>query len=163
MSTSRLLIVHVQRGFVNDNTRHVPARVAALQDTFDHVVITRFYNPQRSLHRKLIGEDGFAVGSAAGQLAFAPRSDALICDVPTHSCVTEAFIAELRLKLVPRVHLCGIATETAVLAAAISLFDAGIEPVVLAHACGSDASPGLHDAALQVLRRVIGARQVIGS
>ncbi|MCU0839499.1 MAG: isochorismatase family protein [Rhodospirillales bacterium] len=162
MTKSRLLIVHVQRGFVNDKTRHVPDRVAALQESFDAVIITRFYNPQKSLHRKLIGEAGFAVGAAAGQLAFTPRADARICDVPTYG-VDTPFIEELRTDTAPRVHLCGIATETAVLAAAIALFSAGIEPVVLGHACGSDQSLALHDAALQILKRAIGARQVIGS
>jgi nicotinamidase-related amidase len=163
MSGSRLLIIDVQTGFINEWTAHVPSRVDSLQASFDHVIVTRLYNPQRSLYRKLIGWSGFSLGSMESQLAFQPRSDAMIIDKSAYTCVSEPFVDELRQLGVNRVHLCGISTEDSVLTTAVDLFQHGIEPVVLAHACGSDGGHALHESALVILRRLIGDKQVIGS
>jgi nicotinamidase-related amidase len=161
MSASQLLIIDVQVGFINEGTAHVPARVDALQASFDRVSATRLYNPQKSLFRKLTGWSAFPLGAAETQLAFTPRRDTVIIDKSTYSCVNETLIETLRHDGIGRVHLCGVATEAAVLVSAVDLFDAGIEPVVLAHACGS---PGGHElSGLKLLRRLIGAKQVMGS
>ena len=93
MPVSRLLIIDVQSGFINEWTAHVPVRVASLQDSFDQVLVTRLYNPQKSLYRKLIGWNDFSLGSADTQLAFAPRADATIIDKSTYSCVNEGFLS----------------------------------------------------------------------
>lgn len=163
MTASLLLILDVQTGFINESTAHIPARVASLQADFESVTITRLYNPQKSLFRKLLAWEALPLGGRATQLAFVPRADSRIIDKSGYSCVNGEFLDELRRQAVSRVHLCGIATEGSVLASAIGLFDAGIEPVVLAHACASDADPSLHQAALAVLRKIIGKRQVIES
>jgi nicotinamidase-related amidase len=163
MTASQLLIIDVQNGYINEWTAHVPLRVAALQDSFDSVLVTRFYNPQKSLYRKLVGWNGFSLGSVDTQLAFAPRGDASIVDKSTYTCTNEAFVERLRRDNIVRVHLCGITTEGSVLVSAVGLFEAGIEPVVLAHACGSVAGHSDHQAGLQILRRLIGEKQVIGS
>lgn len=163
MTASQLLIIDVQNGFINDWTAHVPMRVEGLQETFDSVLVTRLYNPQKSLYRKLIGWNGFSLGSVDTQLAFAPSPDTTIIDKSSYSCVNTAFIDRLRRDGVSRVHLCGTNTDGSVLASAIGLFEAGFEPVILAHACGSTNGHTEHQAALQILRRLIGEKQVIGS
>jgi nicotinamidase-related amidase len=163
MPASQLLIIDVQSGFINEWTAHVPLRVAALQDSFDCVLVTRLYNPQKSLYRKLIGWSGFSLGSVDTHLAFTARSDATIIDKSSYSCVNTTLIERLRGEAISRVHVCGIATDGSVLMSAVDLFQAGIEPVVLAHACGSAAGHADHQAGLQILRRLIGQKQVIGS
>lgn len=162
MTSSQLLVIDVQNGFINEWTRHVPARVGSLQESFDHVLVSRFYSPQKSLHRRLVG-GGFALGSVDTHLAFTPSPTASIVDTPIYSCISPEILDGMRRQGIARVHLCGIATDRAVLKCALDLFDGGIEPVVLAHATGSDAGPAMHEAGLQILRRAIGERQVIGS
>lgn len=163
MTAVLLLILDVQTGLINESTAHVPARVTSLQSAFESVIITRLYNPQKSLFRKLLAWDALPLGGQATQLAFAPRADARIIDKCCYSCVNAALLDDLRREAISRVHLCGIATEGSVLASALDLFDAGIEPVVLAQACASDADPSLHQAALAILRKTIGKRHVIES
>ncbi len=85
-----------------------------------------------------MGWKAFSLGAAEMQLAFRPN-DATIIDKSAYSCLTEPFVDRLRSDGVNWVHLCGIATEDSVLATAVDLFQHGIEPVVLAHACGSDS------------------------
>jgi nicotinamidase-related amidase len=97
------------------------------------------------------------------QLAFAPRSDASIIDKATYNCTNDALADRLRRDGISRVHLCGIDTAGSVLLSSVGLFECGVEPVVLAHACGSPAGHAEHQIGLQVLKRLIGEKQVIGS
>lgn len=160
---SALLIIDVQSGFINEWTAHVPVRAASLQDSFDQIIVTRLYNPQKSLYRKLVGWNRFSLGSVDTHLAFEPRHDATIIDKSTYSCITEPLLDRLRRNATTRAHLCGIGTDSGVMISAIDLFQAGIEPVVLAHACGAVTGHANHQAGLHILRRLIGEKQVIGS
>lgn len=153
-----LIVIDVQRGFVNDATRHVPARVTALQHRYGRVIATRFVNPPGSQHRRLIGWQRFAPGSGDTALAFEPAAHVRITDKTTYSCLT----GDCRALLAgcDEVHLCGIATDNCVLASAIALFEAGLRPVVLEDACASHAGADYHAWGLRILRRLIGAAQV---
>ena len=57
--------------------------------------------------------------------------------------------------------LCSIGTDGCVLKTAVDLFEAGIRPLVLADFCASHGGPACHEAGLLLLRRFIGARQVV--
>ena len=96
MPVSQLLLIDVQNGFINKATAHVPQRVLPLQDSFDQVIVTRLYNPQKSLYRKLVGWDEFSLGSTDTTLAFTPRGDATILDKSTYSCIQQSLLERLR-------------------------------------------------------------------
>ncbi len=161
MAGECLLIVDVQRGFINSWTAHVPTAVEALQRDYQRVIVTRFYNPPGSFYRRLIGWQRFGKESADFALAFAPPAGAPVLDKPTYTCVTPAFLEDLAGWRVGRVDICGIATDNCVLKCAVDLFEAGVEPVVLAAACGSHGGPECHKAGLLLLGRFIGTRQVV--
>lgn len=161
MAEKCLLIVDVQRGFINQWTAHIPAAVEALQQGFRRVVVTRFFNPEGSLYRRLIGWQRFAKDSDDFPLAFTPPAGAPVIDKPTYTCVGVKFLETLAGWEVGRVHVCGIATDNCVLKCAVDLFEAGIEPVVLAAACASHGGPDCHAAGIKLLQRFIGAGQVV--
>ena len=162
MAGQCLFIIDVQRGFVTDATRHIPAAVEALQADYARVFASRFVNPEGSMHRRLIDWHRFAPGSDETELAFTPRPDAEIFDKTTYTSAPPDRIAALRQAGIERVDLCGIATDGCVLKTAVDLFEAGIAPVVHADACASHGGPEAHAAGLLLLRRFIGAKQVIG-
>ncbi len=161
MAAHCLIIVDVQRGFINRSTAHVPAAVEALQHRFAHVIALRFVNPAGSFHRRLIGWTRCAPGSEETEFAFAPRADALKVEKTTYSAFTPTVRSELRRIGAAEVHLCGIATDGCVLKTAVDLFEAGIVPIVLADACASHGGPECHDAGLLLLRRFIGVQQIV--
>jgi len=161
--TTCLFIIDVQRGFINEWTRHIPDRVAALQEKYDRVVVTRFVNPENSFYRRLIHWSRFAPDSADVALAFAPRADALVVDKAQYSALVPMVADMLGGERIERVDLCGIATDNCVLKTAVDLFERGIVPVVLADACASHGGPDCHEAGLLLLRRLIGRGQVIGT
>lgn len=158
--TPALIIIDVQRGFINPATAHVPARVETLQGRYDTVIATRFINLEGSAHRRLIGWHRFAPGSDDTALAFAPRSGVRIVEKHAYSCLTAEVRAMVDAAGDGEVHLCGIATDNCVLASAIALFEGGYTPVVLGDACASHAGADYHDWGLKILRRLIGEKQV---
>ncbi|MCP5366777.1 MAG: cysteine hydrolase [Hyphomicrobiales bacterium] len=161
MAEGILLIVDVQRGFINRDTNHVPDRVAALQDRFARVIATRFVNPEGSMHRRLLHWHRFAPGNGDIELAFTPRPDARILDKAAYTCLTPELRAQWIHEGVDEVHLAGIATDNCVLKTAVDLFEARIRPVVHADACASHGGPACHAAGLMLLKRFIGAEQVV--
>lgn len=156
-----LVIIDVQKGFINEWTAHLPAAVEALQREYAHLVVTRFINPQGSAHRRLIGWSRFGPGSDDTELAFAPGPGAWVFDKATYTCLTSALAARLDQWGAETVDLCGIATENCVLKTAVDLFEAGRVPRVLSRYCASHGGADCHAAGLLVLRRFIGERQVV--
>ena len=161
MPEAALLIVDVQRGFVNRHTEHIPALVEPLQHQYAAVFATRFHNPPNSSFRRLIGFHRFDEGSDEHALAFIPASHALIIDKPAYGCITESFLAVLEASGTSEVHLCGIDTDICVTKCAVDLFEAGLVPKILSRCCASHAGPHAHQRGLATLRRFIGTAQVI--
>lgn len=155
-----LLIVDVQQGFINAATRHLPAKVADLQDDYDRVFATQFVNPPGSPFRRLMDWQKFAPGSADVQFAFTPRDDATLIEKSVYTCVTPEFLATLARERLDEIHLAGIATDNCVLKCAIDLFEAGLRPVVRAEFCASHAGADHHSWGLAIIQRFIGAAQV---
>ena len=156
-----LLIVDVQRGFINQWTRHIPEIVEGLQETYRHVVATRFINPPGSPYRRLIGWSRMAPESAETDLVFRPRADAVLIEKQIYNCIDRTFRRRLDTWGAREVHLAGIATDNCVLTCAVGLFEAGYRPVVLADACASHGGGDCHNAGLMLLRRLIGEKQVV--
>ena len=117
--------------------------------------------PPESLYRKIIHWHRFSPGSEDVDFAFSVRPDALVIDKPRYSCVDEFLLATLRRWNVTQADVCGIDTDICVTKTAVDLFEAGIVPRVLSRLSASCRDSELHDAALQILRRYIGAAQVI--
>ena len=159
--TDVLLIVDVQRGFVTETTAAIPDRVARLQDRFDVVLATRFVNPEGSMHRRLMGWNRFAPGSAEAELAFVPRRDVPVFDKTAYSALTPGVRAHLAGLAPDRVVLAGIATDNCILKTAVDLFEAGTEPVVLTDHVASHGGPAAHACGLMLIGRFIGERQLI--
>ena len=140
-SNKALLIVDVQNGFVNDATRHIVPKVEALQKQYAHVYATRFINTEGSPYRKLLDWHRFYASSDDVPLAFQPVDGVIVIDKHVYTCVTPAFLDDLRSKGIEEVAICGIDTDACVSACAIGLFENGIRPILLSEACASHAGP----------------------
>jgi nicotinamidase-related amidase len=163
MAPSCLIVIDVQKGFVNAATAAIPAMVEALQRRFDLVVATRFVNPAGSAFRRLMGWARFAPGSAEAELAWAPRVDATVFDKNAYSALDDRLRAWLDDRGVATVHLAGIATDNCVLKTAVDLFEAGWRPIVLKDCVASHGGEECHAAGLLLLRRFIGTAQLADS
>lgn len=158
---SALLIVDVQVGFVNDATRHILPKVEALQKQYPHVYATRFINAEGSPYRRLLDWHRFYESSDDVPLAFEPADGVVVIDKHVYTCVTPAFLEDLRSKGIEEVAICGIDTDACVSACAVDLFENGFKPVLLSEACASHAGAEFHEAALRILARLIGKKQIV--
>lgn len=158
---SALLIIDVQVGFVNGATRHVVPKVEALQKQYPHVYATRFINAEGSPYRNLLDWHRFYESSDDVPLAFNPVDGVIVIDKHVYTCVTPAFLGDLRSKGIEEVAICGIDTDACVSACAVDLFENGIRPILLSEACASHAGAEYHEAALRILTRLIGKRQIV--
>ena len=163
MSTKRLkclLIVDVQEGFINEFTRHIPARVERLQEQYEYVFATRFFNDDPSMYRSVMNWERFGRDSSDFPLAFKPKAGTRIIDKPVYTCVSEDFLGTLRKLNVETVDVCGIDTDVCVAKCAADLFENGIRPIVLKDYCASHAGPQIHQMGLAILKRYIGEDQI---
>jgi nicotinamidase-related amidase len=161
-----LLVVDVQKGFLNDFTRHIPERVARLigRRPAKDVYFTRFENPPGGPYRKFLGWDGCG---RPPETDLAPEIARLAARVPEHvftkpgyAGLPEALAGVLRDRGIRRVTVVGIDTDMCVLKVALDLFDLGIEPTILVDCCASTAGLQAHLAGLAVLTRNIGAERL---
>ncbi len=121
-----LLIIDVQIGFINDSTKHIPKLVEELQNKYEYIYITQFYNASNSFFRSLFNWNEFEKNSIEFALAFKPSERAVINTKSTYSCVTPHFINNIKKNKIKEVDLCGLDIELCVAKSAIDLFEIGI-------------------------------------
>lgn len=148
---SCLLIVDVQKGFINDFTKHIPPLVENIQYKYKHLIVTRFYNPENSFYRKLLKWNRFDIYSDDFSLAFNVRKDALIIDKSVYSCVSLELLKWLKNRNINEVHIAGIDTDICVTKCAVDLFENDIKPVVISNLCASYAGIEAHKMGLLTL------------
>lgn len=158
-----LVAVDVQKGFVSPSSRHVLKPIEDIQYRFDHVVFTRFYNPDPSPFRRILGYHDLAPGSEGVELAVKPRADAVIIDKPDYSGCNDELKRHLALWRTDEVHITGIATEACVLKTVGDLFEQNILTWVIADLCASDKEHRFHDMAISILGTLIGTKHLVNS
>jgi nicotinamidase-related amidase len=159
-----LLIVDVQRGFINTFTRHIPARIRRLLEIGDYapVLWTRFINSDGSPYHTLLQWHDCAEPpdtELVEELADLADKDNVY---PKEGLtgLPEALAARLKQDCVQQVSVVGIDTDMCVLKVAMDVFDLGIEPIILVDCCASTGGLQAHLAGLSILSRNIGPHQL---
>jgi nicotinamidase-related amidase len=158
-----LVAVDVQKGFVTPSSQHVLKPIEAIQHRFDHVVFTRFYNPDPSPFRRILDYHDLPPGSEGVELAIAPRPDAVIIDKPNYSGCNGELERQLKAWRANEVHIAGIATEACVMKTVSDLFEQDILTWVIADLCASDKEQRFHDMAISILGTLVGTKHLINS
>lgn len=160
-----LLVVDVQNGFINEFTRHIPARIVELIERERHspVLFTRFVNVEGSPFRRILDWDDCAEPpdtEIAREVApFAEEHR--IFSKPGYAGLPDGLAEYLRREKYERIVVVGIDTDMCVLKVAMDLFDLNIEPLVYVDCCASTAGLQAHLAGLAVLARNIGADHLL--
>lgn len=161
--SSCLFVIDVQNGFINHNTSHVIGRIQQLieRNIFDHVLFTRFVNSKDGPFVKYLNWDRFfedhEIDIVKDLKIFANN----VFDKKVYTSINDETIAFLKQKNISKAFVCGIDTECCVLATALDLFQINIKPMVLAYYAASKAGQEVHDAALTVLKRMIGSSNIV--
>ncbi len=159
---SALLIVDVQKGFINEHTKKLPALIEKLQYDYEHVFILKFINPgYNSRFVKVLKWDKVMKDSEDAELAFKPKEKSTIIEKTTYSCIDDKFLKKLYKIGIKEVHICGINTDVCVLANALALFDTdNITPIVLSKYCATTHGEKRQNETLKVIAHSIGEDQI---
>jgi nicotinamidase-related amidase len=157
-------VVDVQRGFINDYTRHLPDRIRRLIETgdFGPILYTRFVNSAGSPYQTLLQWHACAEPPETNlveELEPLAEADNVFTKVGLTG-VPDALAERLRQERISQISVVGIDTDMCVLKVALDIFDLGIEPVVLVDCCASTAGLQAHLAGLAILSRNIGPHQL---
>jgi len=158
-----LVAVDVQKGFVTPSSEHVLKPIETIQHRFDHVVFTRFYNPDPSPFRRILDYHDLAPGDEGVELAITPHTDAVIIDKPNYSGCNDELKRHLALWQADEVYIAGIATEACVLKTVSDLFEQDIRTWVIADLCASDKDHRFHDMAISILGTLVGTKHLLNS
>ncbi|MBV8602783.1 MAG: cysteine hydrolase [Candidatus Eremiobacteraeota bacterium] len=150
-----LIVVDVQRGFLNEHTQPTLERIERLQRSFATVIVTRFVNPEGSSYERRMGSQRHRPVSEDCELAFSPVPYAIKLDKGTYG-LRSHLGRVLELTEDAEITLCGWDTDGCVLAIALELFDAGKCVKIASEACASSAGDAYHLVALDLLRRAVG-------
>lgn len=164
-----LIVVDVQNGFVRRQSQHV---VPVIEDLVERwlaaggdTVFTKYVNHPGSLFERLIGwsqlMDSPQIDIVEELTPYAERATAVV-DKHEYGLFNNAEGAALVAEHGwTDIYVCGIATESCVLATALGAWEAGLVPWVIQDASASHAGQETHDAGILVASRFIGKRQIV--
>ncbi|MEU6710054.1 cysteine hydrolase [Nonomuraea sp. NPDC046802] len=163
------MVVDVQNGFVRDESAHVVPVIANLvkrwQTAGGDTIFTRYVNYPGSPFERLVRWSGCMdspqIDIVAELQPYAEKAVAVI-DKKGYGLFADpvgaALVAERQWH---HIYVCGIATESCVLATALGAFELDLTPWVIEDASASHAGQHVHDAGMLVTRRFIGEGQII--
>lgn len=160
MTNNALLVVDVQKGFINKITRALPQKIEKLQNKYQTVLALQFINLEGSMFRRELNWKRLSLNTEDVEFAFNIRPDAVIFAKYSYGATRE-FIEYLKENNITSIDLCGMDTDGCVTKVSMDLFDNGILPKVLGEYCGSSVSPLVHEQALISLKNIIGPKNVL--
>lgn len=166
---SVLVVVDVQNGFIREPSAPVVPVIADLVDRWQRAgcdtVFTRYLNYEGSPFERLIGWSELMTEpqtSIVDELRpYADKATAVVDKYGYGLFADAAGAALVAERGWTNIYVCGIATESCVLATALGAFEADLTPWLIEDASASHAGQHVHDAGVLVTQRFIGAGQII--
>lgn len=156
-----LLVIDLQKEFINENTRDVVEKIDNLIKTnkYDNIVFTRFINTDNSIFvKKLKYKEGI---SKESKKIVIDTKENLVIDKKIYSALSEQLKAYIRDNKIDKIYLCGIDTECCILKTAFDLFENEYNVYVLKDYCACFYGKKSHTNAIEILKRNIGEEYVI--
>lgn len=170
-----LVVVDVQNGFVSDGSAHIVPVILDLvkrwEQTGNHILLTRYHNYPGSPFERFVNwynlHESPETDLVDGLAPYAEHARIHVLDKETYTALTEEGRRIISEHGFTDLFICGIATDGCVLKTTLDTFDSGYTPWVLEDACASNATrmppKEVHNAALMLLSRLVGAGQIISA
>ena len=151
-----LLVVDMQKGFINQNNSFLIDKINALLKTekYDNVFYTKFCNNKDSMYVNLLNwevmiasdERQFAVDVLPNSTIFAKQGYGL----------KTSHIKKFKQLNISNIDVCGTDIDACVLSIMFQLFDNKIQPVLLKDYVASSTSKTLEQSALNIIKNQFG-------
>lgn len=155
-----LLVIDVQKDFVNDKNLVVLKKISELVDSnkYDDVVFTRFLNSKESAWYKKLDYKGCM--SEEGRKIAINTKKYKIMDKTIYSAVNKELENYIKDNKIEQIYLCGFDTDACVQKTAVDLFEKNYDVYVLKDYCMS-YNIELHNTIIENLKRLIGEKSVV--
>ena len=158
---SLLLVIDLQKSFINEHTKDIPKLIKELVDKnkYNSYVFTKFINDENSRWYKdlryegcITAEDRALVIDTKGHPVFSKK---------TYTSLTDELREYIKENNIDVIYICGIDTDACVLKTALDLFDNNYNVKVLKNYCSSHAGVKAHQNAIEILKRLIGENNIV--
>jgi nicotinamidase-related amidase len=158
-----LLVIDVQNYFINDRTKNIPRKVSEYiannHQLFDLIIFTNFVNTRQSpVFRFLHWEKSVRSPDTdiAPELEPALKFGIVFSKDVLSALRIPSVSSLLKEHMIKNLYVCGIDTDSCVLATAYDAFDKGYRVSLLENLSMSHGGKNLHEAAVTLFRRNIG-------
>lgn len=156
-----LLVIDVQRDFINKNTKDYVSKIKELIDSkeFDDISFTKFINNENSKWYKELNYSGCM--DKEGQSIVLDTKEYKIFEKTIYSALNDEFRTYIKEKNISQIYLCGFDTDACVSKKAIDLFENDYDVYVLKDYCMSHVGVELHNTIINNLIRLIGKNRIV--
>lgn len=160
-NSTALLIIDMQKGFITKETQHVADNINNMlkNNTYDTIIATKFLNYHKSPFVKHLQWEEMIDNNTDLLPPIELESDYIVEKYGYH-CGQE-LIGIFKENHIDKIDIVGVDTDACVLANATYLFDKGFNITVYSKLCASTGGIDIHDAAIEILRRNIGAKNIV--
>lgn len=161
MENTLLLIIDVQKNFINNNTKKIPNKITNLinKNHFDYIAFTKFINDENSNFYKMLNYKG-CINEDDRKIVFDTQNNKVFTK-RIYTAVNDEFKTYIKENEIKKVYLCGIDTDACVLKTAIDLFENNIDVKVIENCCMSHSGKKYHNYAIKMLKKLIGKESII--
>jgi len=151
-----LVIVDMQNGFINENTVHLPHKIAEFissRNDFESIIATRYCNTAETACYRLGNWKECMAGTYDAELVseIAPYVTQIF-DKTTYSGFTSAFRDFIKKEHFDKLYFCGVNTDCCVLATVLSCYDSVQDCAVISDLCASTLGEEKHQNAIELLK-----------
>lgn len=156
-----LLVIDVQKDFINDNTKGYINRIETLinSDKYDDIAFTKFINNENSKWYKELKYSGCM--DKQGQDIVIDTQEYKIFEKEIYSSLNDEFRKYIQENNISQIYLCGFDTDACVQKTALDLFENDYDVYILKDYCMSNAGIELHNVIINNLIRLIGKDRII--
>lgn len=156
-----LLVIDVQNGFINENTKDTVLKINNLvnQNRYKHIIFTRYINDENSIFYKKLGYKG-CINKEEQRIPIDTKNHTII-DKEIYSAFSRELENYIKENNITEIHLCGFDTDACVLKTALDLFENNYDVYILKDYCMCGKGIELHNFIINNLKRLIGKDKII--
>ncbi len=153
-----LVIVDVQKGFLNNSTMFISQKIKELCDKrkFDIIVSTKFINNELTPHYQYTNWKGMLDKGSQELDPYIKKISERIFDKSVNTVFTEEFIKFIEDNKIEKMIFVGIDTDCCVMKSAFDCFDKKIPFEVITECCASSGGDKYHKSACMIMKRSLG-------
>ncbi len=157
---SLLLVIDVQKAFINKHTKNIVAKIEKIVNSkkYDEVIYTQFINKENSKYINKLHYYGCLNDDQ--ELVINPQNN-LVIKKNVYTAFNDELKNYIKKNKINQIYLCGIDTECCILKTAFDLFENDYEFYILKDYCACMHGKRRNDNALTILKRNVGIDTII--